>query len=158
MRVCENSFKFTSLLQASQHSILNSLDSWATSSSPKQKYQPGSGSCTLGETTSSSQEMLISVICCVTGRAAVEPLGDSALADEELFSVASMIWMAEDSEVGLLVTLLEAAGTEQTPSVNETLEEQSVSPTRPTAREDVQRAETRTHCANRTDSPVVLPR
>lgn len=47
----------------------------------------------------------------------MEPLGDSALAlaDEELFSVASMIWMAEDSEVGLLVTLLEAAGTEQTP-------------------------------------------
>ncbi len=79
--------------------------------------KPGSGSCTLGETTSSSQEMLISVICCVTGRAAVEPLGDSALADEGVVSVASMIWMAEDSVVGLLVTLLEAAGTEQPPQL-----------------------------------------
>lgn len=60
--------------------------------------------------------MLISVICCVTGRAAVAALlGDSALAAEEWFSVASMIWMAEASEVGLLVTLLEAAGREQIP-------------------------------------------
>lgn len=71
--------------------------------------------------------MLISVICCVTGRAAAEPLGDSAPADEE-FRVASMIWMAEDSEVALLMTLLEAAGTDQTLSVNE---EQSISPTQP---------------------------
>ncbi len=88
----------------------------------------------------------------------MEPLGDSALADEELFSVASMIWMAEDSVVGLLVTLLEAAGTEQTPSVNETLEEQSVSPTRPTAREDVQRAEHVPIVLIGLTSPVVLPR
>lgn len=69
---------------------------------------PGSGSSTFGEAASSSQEMLISVICCVTGRAAPEELlGDSALAAEELFSVASMIWMAEASEVGLPVTPLE---------------------------------------------------
>lgn len=64
--------------------------------------------------------MLISVICCVTGRAAVAAvvlLGDSALAAEELFSVASMIWMAEASEVGLLVTLLEAPGRDQIPLV-----------------------------------------
>lgn len=60
--------------------------------------------------------MLISVICCVTGRAAVAALvGDSALA--EWFSVASMIWMAEASEEGLLVTLLEAAGRERVPLV-----------------------------------------
>ncbi len=122
---CVNCFNLTSLLAVSLNSE-HSLDSWDTYSSLKQNYQPGSGSSTLGETTSSSQEMLISVICCVT---AVEPLRDSALADEELFSVASMIWMAEDSEVGLIVTLLEAAGTEQTPSVNEMLKEQSVSPT-----------------------------
>lgn len=44
-------------------------------------------------------------------------LGDSALAAEELFSVASMIWMAEASEVGLLVTLLEAPGRDQIPLV-----------------------------------------
>ncbi len=122
---CVNCFNLTSLLAVSLNSE-HSLDSWDTYSSLKQNYQPGSGSSTLGETTSSSQEMLISVICCVT---AEEPLGDSALADEELFSVASMIWMAEDSEVGLIVTLLEAVGTEQTPSVNEMLKEQSVSPT-----------------------------
>lgn len=119
--MCVTSFNLTSLLAVSLNSE-HSLDSWDTYSSLKQKYQPGSGSSTLGETPSSSQEMLISVICCVTGRAAIEQLGDSAQADEE-FSVASMIWMAEDSEVGLMVTLLEAAGTEQTPSVNETLEE-----------------------------------
>jgi len=77
----------------------------------KLKYQPGSGTSAFGEPTSSSQEMLISVICCVTGRAAVAALlGDSALAAEEWFRVASMIWMAEASAVGLLVTLLEAAG------------------------------------------------
>lgn len=61
--------------------------------------------------------MLISVICCVTGRAAVAALlSDSALAAEEWFSVASMIWMAEASEVGLLVILLEA-GRDQIPLV-----------------------------------------
>lgn len=50
--------------------------------------------------------MLISVICCVTGSAAAAPLGDSASL-AELFRLASMIWIAEASEVGLLVTLLE---------------------------------------------------
>lgn len=101
--------------------------------------------------------MLISVICCVTGRAAVVLLGDSALAAEELFSVASMIWMAEASEVGLLVTLLEAPGRDHIPLVlNETLKEQLVLRTRPIFPEGVQRVETRTHCANRTDAPIVL--
>lgn len=50
--------------------------------------------------------MLISVICCVTGSAAAAPMGDSASL-AELFKLASMIWIADASEVGLLVTLLE---------------------------------------------------
>lgn len=50
--------------------------------------------------------MLISVICWVTESAAAAPLGDSASL-AELFKLASIIWIADASEVGLLVTLLE---------------------------------------------------